>query len=213
MFSQIPPLITPLLQAVLAPTVKLVLDKIAGLLDNNGYTQIVVNYHSPGTPTTPTAQPATTVVDTTTAGHAAVDPCSLITETEAATALGFDPGAPREGPFGDPADCGYVLEHNSPGIVLVDVRVGPPLGGQVGYQRVLTQNQTSGRPLQIVDGIGDGAFARQSPIGGPEGGPFATLVFYKGTVTVTITVAFDSKTAPMPTAQAQTLATNAAGRL
>ncbi len=209
-FSQIPPLITPLLEAVLAPTVKLVLDKIAGLLDNNGYTQIAVNYHTPG-PTTTTAQPATTVAAT--AGHAPVDPCSLITETEAATALGFDPGAPRESPFGNPADCGYVLEHNSPGIVLVDVRVGPPFGGQVGYQRVLTQNRTSGRPLQIVDGIGDGAFARQSPIGGPEGGPFATLVFYKGTVTVTITVAFDSKTAPMPTAQAQTLATNAASRL
>jgi hypothetical protein len=211
-FAQIPSLIRPILQAVLAPVVTLVLDKVAALLDTSGYTQIFVSYHTPNTTTT-TSQPVATSLDPTPVGRAPVDPCSVITEQEAATALGFDPGAGRENPFGNPADCGYVLEHNSPGIVLVDARTGPPLGGQAGFQRMEAQNKASGYPFQVVTGIGDGAFARQNLTGGPEGGPFASIVFYKGTVTITITVAFDSKGTAIPTGQAQTLAVAAAGRL
>ena len=211
-FDQIPDLIKPILQPLLAPAVKSVLDKIAGLLDNNGYAQVVVDFHTP-TSTTTSQAPVTTAPSTTAPAAIAPDPCSLVTEQEAAAALGFDPGPGRENPFGDPADCGFALSRNSPGIALVDVRTGPPLGGQAGFERLRAQVAAKGDPVQTVSGIGDGAFARQSTTGGPSNGPIATFVFYKGATTVTLSVALDGAGTAVPASQVQALAVAAAGRL
>ena len=84
---------------------------------------------------------------------------------------------------------------------------------RAGFERILTQNQASGHPIQIVNGIGDGAFARQSDTGGPEDGPIASFVFYTGNVTISVSVEISGKGAPIPTGQAQLLAMTAAGRL
>jgi hypothetical protein len=107
-----------------------------------------------------------------------------------------------------------VLSNNSPGIVLVDVRTGPPLGGRTGFERVVRQVQATGRlSFNTVAGIGDGAFATGKPDGGPDGGPIATTVFYVGATTVTMGVSLQRAGRPSPSDQARTLAAEAAGRL
>jgi hypothetical protein len=103
-----------------------------------------------------------------------------------------------------------VLSNNSPGIVLVDVRTGPPLGGRTGFERVVRQVQATGRlSFNTVAGIGDGAFAT----GKPDGGPIATTVFYVGATTVTMGVSLQRAGRPSPSDQGRTLAAEAAGRL
>ena len=212
LLAQIPGLVRDILAPILKGPIESVLQAVPALLDSHGDVVVAVVYHvmSPTTTTTPPSPPANSTATTI----PSVDPCSLITEQEAATALGFDPGPGREDPFGNPADCAFALSNNSPGIVIVDVHSGPPFGGKGAFDRELAQAKASGRrSVSVLDGIGAGAFLTTSPTGGPENGPFATVVFYKGPTTVSLTLAFDGKDTPMPSGQVVALATTASGRL
>lgn len=212
LLAQIPGLVRDILAPILKGPIETVLEAVPALLDSHGDVAVAVVYHliSPTTTTTPPSPTANSTATTI----PSVDPCSLITEQEAATALGFDPGPGREDPFGNPADCAFVLSNNSPGIVLVDVHSGPPIGGKGGFDRVLAQARVSGqRSVSVLDGIGAGAFRTTSPTGGPENGPIATVVFYEGPTTVSVSLAFDGTATPMPSDQVVALATIASGRL
>jgi len=70
-----------------------------------------------------------------------------------------------------------------------------------------------GPTFRVLDGIGDGAFLATSPIGGPDDGPNATVVLYKGPPTVQVSVAFDSNRKPMPSDHVVALAFPAVGPL
>ena len=68
-------------------------------------------------------------------------------------------------------------------------------------------NDTTGQSvLNIVDGIGEGAFVS-------GGGPIAACAFYIGDTTVTITVATDNAKGPPPIAQVTAIAKTAAAHL
>ena len=216
LLAQIPGLVRAILAPILKGPIETVLQAVPALLDSHGDVAVGVGYHvmSPTTTTTPPTTPPGPTANSTATTIPSVDPCSLITEQEAATALGFDPGPGREDPFGNPADCAFALSNNSPGIVIVDVHSGPPIGGKGGFDRVLAQARVSGqRSVSVLDGIGAGAFRTTSPTGGPENGPIATVVFYKGPTTVSVSLAFDGKDRPIPSDQVVPLARAASGRL
>jgi hypothetical protein len=99
-------------------------------------------------------------------------------------------------------------------LILLNVATGAAYkGGKDGYDAYLagaTQGKaedTTGKSvLDIVDGIGEGAFVN-------GGGPVAGCVFYIGDTTVAISVATGGAQGPPPIAQITAIAKTAAAHL
>jgi hypothetical protein len=139
---------------------------------------------------------------------AALDPCSLLTEPEAATALGAAPGPGTSSTGLWAEQCTYDVDA---GGVTVTVARGAA-GGKVAFQRELANAQqqvakdTRHRIVyQTLSDLGDGCFL----IGG---GSMATLVFYRGDTSVMFSLSFITNV-PTPVSQIIAVARAVAGRL
>jgi hypothetical protein len=119
-----------------------------------------------------------TPVDATssTASSGTTSACALITEQEATTALGADPGAGEE----IPGHCIYAAGASSMNII-----VRPLPDGAVGFNNLRT---AQGSHAVDVAGMGDGAF-------GVFEGPIAVVTFYKAHTTVAIELALSGASA------------------
>ena len=153
-----------------------------------------------GSATTPAAGSATTPAASGGNDH----PCSVVTEQEASTALGADPGPGQETPSGvtGVGTCVY-----GAGSSVVRVIVDASGAGKAIYDG--DRSTVVGiNPALVVDvaGVGDGAF--ETPSGASE----ATVYLYKDTTFVEITLGTAATTGP-PKDQAIALATTAAGRV
>jgi hypothetical protein len=127
-----------------------------------------------------------------------VDVCALVTEQEAGTALGTDPG-PGEVVAGA-RGASSCLYGQLPAMVTVNL---VPSRGQADYDHLRAQ----AKPGQLFDvsGVGDAAFRVSS-------GRAASVDFYKGDTFVAVGVITGQAGAP-PGAQALALAKAAAGRI
>ena len=126
------------------------------------------------------------------------DACSLITQQEAATALGADPG-PGDGAANlGASSCTF---GSSPALVSVNVL---PTNGMAALKN-MQAHATGHNKLTPVPGIGDAAFI-------VTGGPSASVMFAKGDAMVAVLIVASG--APTPASQsALTLARLAASRL
>jgi hypothetical protein len=204
-FDQIPDLIRPILQPLLAPAIKTVLDKIASVLDSTADAQVTVDFHTPPATTTTSTPPTTAAPPGTTV----IEPCSLLSEQDAAAAMGTDLGAgfSTPEPWGGQCNIGD-------GTILLNVITGPTYGGgAAGYGQYLAAaqqgkaNDTTGQSVfEVLTGIGDGAFVN-------GGGPIAGCAFYIGNTTVALTVATDNAKGPPPIAEITAIAKTAAAHL
>ena len=204
-FSQIPDLIRPILQPLLQPTLTAVLDTIASYLESTADTQVTVSFHSPPATTT------TSTPETTGAPVPAnpIEPCSLVSAHDVTAAMGSDLGAGVSTPEPWGGQCNI-----ADGTILLNALTGPDYkGGRAGYEAYLAgaqngkANDTTGQSvLEIISGIGEGAFVS-------GGGPIAACVFYIGNTTVTITVATGDVAGPPPIGQVIAIATTAASHL
>jgi hypothetical protein len=129
--------------------------------------------------------------------NSGADACSLVTQQEAGTALGADPGPGEVDTRQGASACTY---GTMPGIVMVNV-LAP--GGQADYNHLLGL----AKPGEAFDvaGVGDGAF-------GVAAGPTAGIWFYKGDTLVAVNV-MAGLTPPPPTDMAIMLARAAASRI
>ena len=157
------------------------------------------------TASAPTSQPASAAGSTTPAAASGgnAHPCSVVTEQEATTALGADPGPGQETP---PSATGLGTCLYGAGSSVVRVTVDASGVGKAIYDS--DRSTVSGiNPASVFDvaGLGDGAF--ETPSGASE----ATVYLYKGTVFVEITLG--SATTGPPKDQVIALATAAAGRV
>lgn len=141
------------------------------------------------------ADPATSPAGPQAGGNA----CSLVTEKEAGTALGADPGRGKETTHLGASACVYG-QLPLPGLVTVNV---VPTVGKAGFEQA--RGMMRGGKLEDIQGLGDGAFATLI-------GPSASIEFYRGDTLVVVGLVF---TSPSPTVkdQALTLAKAALGRL
>ena len=184
-FQQIPDLVRPILYSILQPRIHGLLDTIAGLLDNYGYANVTVLFHQPNQTTTTTLAPTTVPSLTPTA----VDPCNVLTEQDAAAALGVDPGPGVSSSEQGVGQCQY--GSGNPGsIIFTVVKNLQPLGGKAGFDAVKASTQaqiaanTSGNAqYQTIDGLGDGGFAA-------GGGYFASASAYLNDTLVTVILSF-----------------------
>jgi len=141
---------------------------------------------------TVTSQPSGSAERTTTAALSGnADACSLITEAEAGTALGRDPGP---GQSASPSHCIYGAGSASINVVL-------QRGGKVAFDNL--RAAMDGRAVD-VPGVGDGAF-------GVFAGTIATVEFYKGDSLVAVNLVLGGATVA-PKNQAIALARIAAPR-
>ena len=127
--------------------------------------------------------------------------CSLITQPEATTALGADPGPGQETSGGVPGvgNCVYGAVTGAGVRLFVDTS---------GVGKAIYDGQRSSYPgSQVTDvpGVGDGAFLITSS------DSQVTLCFYKGGTFVSITLDTDATTGPLKD-KVIALATTAAGR-
>jgi hypothetical protein len=166
---------------------------------------------TPATQTT-TASTAATSVAATNAASAAATPaaapaaggtaCSLITEADATTALGTDPG-PGTGYTGahDSSQCHYGTYQSK--LVLVNIT---PTQGKLAYDN-MRNNPDAGKAGSVIDvaGVGDKAFEVDSH--GSAG-----IFFRKGDALVAVSVVFYLAASP-PTDQVRALAKLVAGRI
>lgn len=128
-----------------------------------------------------------------TAGSGVTNACALITEQEATTALGADPGPGEE----VPGHCIYVARASS-----MNVIVRPLPDGQAGFDNLRT---AQGSHAVDITGVGDGAF-------GIFQGTIAVVTFYKAHTTVSVELARTGQGAPAKD-QATALAKFAATRI
>jgi hypothetical protein len=145
---------------------------------------------APSTPTD-TAAPAST--DSSTTHTSAANACSLITEADATTALGADPGPGEKAP----GHCIYAAGAAS---MNIEVRTLPD--GATSFNNLRTA--TGSHAVDVPD-VGDGAF-------GIFEGPIAAINFYKGDTLVAIELA-TTATGATSKDQTTTLAKIAAGRV
>ena len=145
---------------------------------------------------------ASTAATTAAASAAGGNACSLVTEADATTALGTDPG-PGTGYTGahDSSQCQYGSYQSK--LVLVNIT---PTQGKLAYDN-MRNNPDTGKAGSVVDvaGVGDKAFEVDSH--GSAG-----IFFRKGDALVAVSVVFYRAASP-PTDQARALAKIAAGRL
>lgn len=170
--------------------------------------------HAGGTPAATSQPPSPTASDATSQATASdgvtttpeatsgtEHACALVTQQEATTALGTDPGPGQESTTGTVGNCVYGAASS---VVRVSV---DPVPGKAAYDNARS-TVTSANPASVVDvpGVGDGAF--ETPSGASE----ATVYFYKGDTYVEITLGVAAATGP-PKDQVIALATTAAGRV
>jgi hypothetical protein len=150
---------------------------------------------SPAGATRSTAKPvaATSAVAPT----AGIKICSLITEQEASTALGADPGPGQDTTSHGASSCMY---GTSPKIVTVNL---VPSRGKAAYDQ-LRAHAPAGRVVDVA-GVGDGAF-------GTSSGPATGIDFYKGDAFVAIVLVAGLSGTPSKD-QAIVLAKAAAARI
>jgi hypothetical protein len=131
-------------------------------------------------------------------------PCLVVTEQEASSALGADPGPGQETP---PGAAGLGTCVYGAGSSVVRVSVDASGVGKAIYDGDRS-TVTGDNPASVFDvaGVGDGAF--ETPTGASE----ATVYLYKGTTFVEITLGTAATTGP-PKDQVIVLATAAAGRV
>jgi hypothetical protein len=204
LFAQLPPLIGPILDSLLRPVVAQILAKIPLLLDSTGRTPFGVDYHEK-------SEPTTTSSTNTVPPVATIDPCALVTEAEAAAALGSDPGPGVD----TPVTGGHKCEYGSypPATLTVLVSQGPAFGSTAQFEanQALQQGYVAqGRfgphaIFNVLSGIGERAFETGA-------GSAGTITFNKGGTTVAIIILFSDITIPTPTPQAEALAATAANR-
>jgi hypothetical protein len=148
-------------------------------------------------------QAATAAGSTTTPGASGGNqhPCSVITEQEATTALGADPGPGQESPpgVGGLGVCVYGAGSSVVRLSVDGSGVGKAIydGDRSSYPSASTTD---------VPGVGDGAFEIATI------GSQVTVYFYKGGTFVSITLGTAATTAPLKD-KVVALATNAAGRV
>jgi hypothetical protein len=149
-------------------------------------------------PTVPASTGATPLAASTAGGNA----CSLVTEADATTALGTDPG-PGTANTGahDSSQCHYGAYQSK--LVLVNIT---PTQGKPAYDN-MRNNADTGKAGSAVDvaGVGDAAFEVDS-----DGS--AGIFFRKGDALVLVSVVFYLAPSP-PTDQARALAKLVAGRI
>jgi hypothetical protein len=123
--------------------------------------------------------------------------CSLITEQEASTALGTDPGAGAADSQGIATSCTF---GTPPSILRVDL---VPSGGKAGYEHAL--EIAKAHPLVMISGVGDEAF-------GTFNNGIGAIDFHKGDAVVIVVLApLDASKASQD--KVLELARSAAGRL
>ncbi len=151
----------------------------------------------------PSSQASAAVGSTTTPaasggnGH----PCSVVTEQEASTALGADPGPGQESPPGV-AGLGTCVYGAGSSVVRLSV-------DSSGVGKAIYDGDRSSYPSASTTdapGVGDGAFEITT------GASQVTVYFYKGGTFVSITLGTAATTGP-PKDQAIALAAAAAGRV
>ena len=128
-------------------------------------------------------------------------PCSVVTEQEASTALGADPGAGQETPPGA-AGLGTCVYGAGSSVVRLSVDAS-------GVGKAIYDGDRSSYPSASatdVPGVGDGAFEITTSASQ------VTVYFYKGGTFVSITLGAAATTAP-PKDQVIALATTAASRV
>jgi len=166
--------------------------------------------HAAGTPAATIQQPAPNASgrakasdgSSSTSSPAASSPlhaCLLVSEQDATTALGADPGASHEetqgGDFGTNSRCNYTI---ASGGVQVNA-------SSIAGKALCDSNR---QPNSVdVPGVGDRAF--ETPATGAQE---ATVYFLKGDTCVSITIETPASTGP-PKDRVIALATTAAGRL
>ena len=132
-----------------------------------------------------------------TVSHGDGTACSLITEQEATTALGTDPGTGAADSKGPATSCTFGAPSSMLRVDLV------PTGGKVGYEHALGIAQAN--PVVTISGVGDGAF-------GVFNGTLGAIDFYKGdSVVIVLLTPLDASTTSQDKLTA--LAKEAAGRL
>ena len=137
--------------------------------------------------------------DTAASGPGIVTACGLISEKEAAAALGTDPGPGQETPLGESASvCTYVSVSSSLQLSLT------PTGGKATYHREQAGIPPGAPGITEVSGVGDRAFSQVS-------GTKAAINFNKGDALVVIGLTTGGATATQD--QLAILATAAAGRI
>jgi len=148
---------------------------------------------------TPATTPTTAISIPDTAGHGTTTACELITQQEAATALGADPGLGQETPLGETASaCTY---RSGTSILQLSLT---PTGGKAVYDHERAGIPPGTTGIADVSGLGDGAFSQIT-------GSRAAINFDKDDALVVIGL---TTTATTPTQdQLTTLATAAAGRI
>lgn len=125
--------------------------------------------------------------------------CSLVTEQDASTALGKDPGPGSAFTSHGGSQCQY---GQYPLVLLANLT---PSQGKAAFN--LQQGGIARSGGVALTGLGDGAF-------GLFRGPLASVTFYKGDQLIVLVVTLGaSKTSTPPRAQAIALATTVAGRL
>jgi hypothetical protein len=153
---------------------------------------------SSSSPADPTSTSATPVSETSAAAATAgTTACVLVTEQEAGTALGADPGAGQDATSHGASSCIY---GTSPMIVTVNL---VPTGGKAAYDHIRGL-APAGRAVDVA-GVGVAAF-------GVFTGPAADIWFYKGDALVAIGLITGGATTP-PKDQATVLAKTAADRI
>jgi hypothetical protein len=143
-----------------------------------------------------TGAPATGSDPVAAASHAAkpvVTACTVVTEQDASSALGSDPGPGTAAAQSGVTACTYGAAPH-----MVSVHVSP--AGKAEYDQMHAAPVDGATPVDL-SGIGDGAF-------GIFATPVASIAFYRGTSYVSIVILSDGSQA-----RAVTLATTAAGRL
>jgi hypothetical protein len=149
-------------------------------------------------PTDPASTDATPATDPSAGGNA----CSLVTEADATTALGTDPG-PGTANTGahDSSQCHYGPYQSK--LVLVNIT---PTQGKLAYDN-MRNNPNIGKTGSVVDvaGVGDKAFEVDSH--GSAG-----IFFRKGDALVAVSVVFYLAASP-PTDQVRALAKLVASRI
>ena len=161
-------------------------------------------------PTSSATSSSPAAADSTTApvgGNASAAPvggtsaCALVTEPDATTALGKDPGAGSKFSSHGSTQCQYGSYQTA--FLLVNLT---PSQGRAGYDNV-HNNPKLGQNVRVIDitGVGDRAFE----ISGPN---TAGIYFTKGDALVVVSVSMQTATSP-PKVAALALAKIAASRL
>ena len=204
LFAQFPSLIGPILAPLLRPVVDQILAKIPSVLDSTGLTRVSVDYHDKNETTTTSSTTTVPVVAT-------IDPCKLVTEAEAAAALGSDPGPGVNTPVSGGHKCSYGTY--PPATLTVLVSQGPAFGstaqfeaGQALQQGYVVEGRFGPHAIfNVLSGIGERAFETGA-------GSAGTVTFNKTDTTVAVIILFSDISVPTPTPQAEALATMAAAR-